>query len=60
MKLDEIDKQILAILEQDDTTPNRAIAERLDIAEEEVEARLEKLSDTRTRILVVDDEPDTL
>jgi len=37
MKLDEIDKQILAILEQDDTTPNRAIAERLDIAEEEVE-----------------------
>lgn len=31
MKLDDIDKQILAILEQDDATPNRAIAERLDI-----------------------------
>ena len=60
MKLDEIDKQILAILEQDDTTPNRAIAERLGIVEEEVEARLGRLSDTRTRILVVDDEPDTL
>ncbi|MEA1943937.1 MAG: response regulator [Euryarchaeota archaeon] len=60
MKLDEIDKRILAILEQDDTTSNRAIAERLDIKQEEVEARLGRLSDTRTKILVVDDEPDTL
>ncbi|MCD6206873.1 MAG: AsnC family protein, partial [Methanosarcinales archaeon] len=60
MKLDSIDKQILAILEKDDTTSNAMVAEKLGITQEEVEERLGRLSDTRTRILVVDDEPDTL
>jgi two-component system alkaline phosphatase synthesis response regulator PhoP len=60
MKLDSIDKRILAILEQDDTTSNAMVAEKLGITQEEVEERLGRLTDTRTKILVVDDEPDTL
>ena len=60
MKLDEIDKQILAILEQDEATSNAAIAEKLGITPDAVEERLDRLADTRTKILVVDDEPDTL
>jgi len=60
MKLDSIDKQILAILEKDDTTSNAMVAEKLGITQEEVEERLGRLTDTRTKILVVDDEPDTL
>ena len=34
MKLDDIDRQILAMLEQDDTTPSVAIAEKLGITGE--------------------------
>ncbi len=60
MKLDKIDKQILAILEQDEDTSNAAIAEQLGIEPAAVEERLDRLADTRTKILVVDDEPDTL
>ncbi len=60
MKLDSIDKRILAILKQDDTTSNAMVAEKLGITPEEVEKRLDRLTDTRTKILVVDDEPDTL
>ena len=60
MKLDEIDKQILAILEQDADASGTAIAETLGIAPETVQGRLDRLADTRTKILVVDDEPDTL
>ena len=60
MKLDKIDKQILAILEQDEDASNAAIAEQLGITPEVVEERLDRLADTRTKILVVDDEPDTL
>ncbi|MEA1907130.1 MAG: response regulator [Euryarchaeota archaeon] len=60
MKIDEIDKQILAILEQDADASSTAIAETLDIAPETVKERLDRLADTRTKILVVDDEPDTL
>jgi len=60
MKLDSIDKQILAILGRDDTTSNAMVAEKLGITSEEVEERLGRLTDTRTKILVVDDETDTL
>ena len=60
MKLDKIDKQILAILEQDEDASNAAIAEQLGIEPAAVEERLDRLADTRTKILVVDDEPDTL
>jgi two-component system alkaline phosphatase synthesis response regulator PhoP len=60
MKLDKMDKQILAILEQDEDASNAAIAEQLGIEPAAVEERLDRLADTRTKILVVDDEPDTL
>ena len=60
MKLDEIDKQILAILEQDADASSTAIAETLGIEPAAVKERLDRLADTRTKILVVDDEPDTL
>ncbi len=60
MKLDDIDKEILAMLEQDDMTPDATISEKLGITQEEVRERLDRLADTRTKILVVDDEPDTL
>ncbi len=60
MKLDDIDKQIIAILEQDADASSTAIAETLGIAPETVKERLDRLADTRTKILVVDDEPDTL
>ncbi len=60
MTLDDTDREILAILEQDDSTPSATLAEKLGIAEGEVEERIGRLADARTKILVVDDEPDTL
>ena len=60
MTLDDTDREILAILEQDDATPSATLAEKLGITEGEVEERIGRLADTRTKILVVDDEPDTL
>lgn len=60
MKLDDTDRQILAMLEQDNAAPYMAIAEKLGIAESEVAERIERIADTRTMILIVDDEPDTL
>jgi len=60
MTLDDTDREILAILEQDDATPSATLAEKLGITEGEVEERISRLADTRTKILVVDDEPDTL
>jgi len=60
MTLDDTDREILAILDQDDATPSATLAEKLGITEGEVEERIGRLADTRTKILVVDDEPDTL
>ena len=60
MTLDDTDREILAILEQDDATPSATLAEKLGITKGEVEERIGRLADTRTKILVVDDEPDTL
>ena len=53
-------REILAILEQDDATPGATLAGKLGITEGEVEEQIGRLADTRTKILVVDDEPDTL
>lgn len=58
MKLDNNDRKIVEML-QKDATP-QAIAARLNLTESEVEARISKLADTRTKILIVDDELDTL
>ena len=58
MKLDNNDRKIVEML-QKDATPS-AIAARLNLTESEVEARISKLADTRAKILIVDDELDTL
>ena len=60
MKLDNNDRKIVEMLQKDATISYGAIAERLDITESEVEGRIRRLADTRTKILIVDDELDTL
>ena len=60
MTLDDTGREILAILEPDDATPGATLAGKLGITEGEVEGRIGRLADTRTKIPVVDDEPDTL
>jgi len=60
MKLDDTDRRIVEMLQKDATLSYGEIAERLGITEREVEGRIRRLSDTRTKILIVDDELDTL
>jgi two-component system alkaline phosphatase synthesis response regulator PhoP len=60
MKLDSHDRGIIELLQKDDALSYGEIAERLDLTESEVEERISRLSDTRTKILIVDDELDTL
>jgi len=60
MKLDNNDRKIVEMLQKEATISYGAIAEQLNITESEVEERIRRLSDTRTKILIVDDELDTL
>ena len=60
MKLDNNDRKIVELLQKEATISYGAIAEQLGITESEVEGRIRRLSDTRTKILIVDDELDTL
>ena len=60
MNPDDIDKEIVKIIEKDPEMPYSRIAELLQISEEKVKEKLEMLSDTRQKILIVDDELDTL
>ena len=60
MKLDDNDRKIVEMLQKEATLSYGAIAEQLGITESEVEGRIRRLSDTRTKILIVDDELDTL
>lgn len=60
MKLDSHDRKIFEMLQKDATLSYGVIAERLGLTESEVEERISRLSDTRTKILIVDDELDNL
>ena len=60
MKLDDNDRKIVELLQKEATISYGKIAEQLGITESEVEKRIRRLSDTRTKILIVDDELDTL
>jgi two-component system alkaline phosphatase synthesis response regulator PhoP len=60
MKLDSHDRGIIELLQKDDALSYGEIAERLGLTESDVEERISRLSDTRTKILIVDDELDTL
>ncbi len=60
MKNDPIDQKILELIRLDQTISNKEISTRLGISEEEVANRIRNFSDTRSKILIVDDEMDTL
>ena len=60
MKLDNNDRKIIEMLQRDNLLSYGEIAARLGITASEVEGRVRRLSDTRTQILIVDDELDTL
>lgn len=60
MSRDAIDNKILELLKRDETISNSELSRILGIPEEEVEIRIKNFSDTRSKILIVDDEMDTL
>ena len=60
MDLNEVDKKLIEIIRQDPETPISQIAEALHITEDQVKGKIELLSDTRDKILIVDDELETL
>ncbi len=57
-KQDPIDNQILELVKQNPDITESEIASKLGLGKSEVRRRIEHLSDTRTKILVVDDEKD--
>ncbi len=60
MNKDTIDDRIIELLKHDGTISSLEISRKLGISEEDVEARIGNLSDTRPKVLIVDDEIDTL
>jgi two-component system alkaline phosphatase synthesis response regulator PhoP len=60
MNLDDIDKEIIIIIRDKLDMSYGQIAGLLHITEKEVKDRIEKLEDVREKIMIVDDELDTL
>ncbi len=60
MNEDAIDKKIIELIEKYEKISNSEISNILGIPEDEIAQRIEKFSDTRSKILIVDDEIDTL
>jgi len=60
MNIGTIDNKIVELLQKEATLSYSEIAERLGITKTEVAERIRRLSDARTKILIVDDELDTL
>jgi two-component system alkaline phosphatase synthesis response regulator PhoP len=60
MNTKAIDEKILELIKHNETISNSEISRITGIPEEEVAARIRKFSDTRLKILIVDDEIDTL
>ncbi len=60
MNGDAIDKKIIELIKKNDKISNSEISEKLGLPEFEIAQRIEKFSDTRPKILIVDDEIDTL
>lgn len=60
MNKDPIDDKIIELLKHDGTISSLEISKKLGIPEEDVKARIGNLSDTRLKVLIVDDEMDTL
>lgn len=60
MSKDPIDAKIIELLKHDGTASNLEISRKLGISEEDVKKRIGNLSETRPKVLIVDDEMDTL
>lgn len=60
MEQEQIDKEIFQLVEQKPEITNQELARSLAIPENVVKERLQRLSDTRQKILIVDDELDAL
>ncbi len=60
MNGDAIDRKIIDLIKKNEKISNSELSEKLGIPEYEIAHRIEKFSDTRPRILIVDDEIDTL
>ena len=60
MEQEQIDKEIFRLVEQKPGITNQELARSLAIPENVVKERLQRLSDTRQKILIVDDELDAL
>lgn len=60
MKKDAIDNKIIELIEKDENISHPEISRILGIPEKEVAERIRNFSDTRPKILIVDDEMDTL
>ncbi len=60
MTKDAIDKKILELIKHDENITSTEISRKLGIPQDQVEKRIKDFSDTRQRILIVDDEMDAL
>lgn len=60
MNKDATDLKIFELIKRDESISHHEISRKLGIPEVEVERRIRAFSDTRKRILIVDDEMDTL
>lgn len=60
MRVDDTDRKIIALIDESEGISDAEISAILKIPEHAVRERLKRLSDTRIKILLVDDEPDTL
>jgi len=60
MNGDAIDNLIIELIKKNENISNFEISTILEIPEDEIAQRIEKISDTRSKILIVDDEIDTL
>jgi two-component system alkaline phosphatase synthesis response regulator PhoP len=56
MKKSDINDRILDLIKKDENISNSELAAKLGIPQEEVERRIRDFSDTRQKILIVDDE----
>ena len=60
MNCDAIDNLIIELIKKNENISNFEISTILEIPEDEIAQRIGKISDTRSKILIVDDEIDTL
>ncbi|VVB89584.1 Chemotaxis protein CheY [uncultured archaeon] len=60
MNSDSIDYRILELIKKDSNISNNEISKIIGVPENEIAARIRNFSDTRPKILIVDDEMDSL